>query len=208
MATVKAAKRRQEIIAVARELFMDRPYEDVSIGDLERATGLTRGPIYYYFESKEEIYATIVVDGLRMIERNIAEMAEQSADPAAFFAALIGMHETLYTTDKALFDIHFRFFFGRQNSVSFSEKHLGEVDDIIRSAVGTIALVIAKACSAGVFTCDDPHFAALAIWGMMVTILQMDCQNERFRSVGRSRETLAAGLVAQVLAMLSYDGAR
>jgi AcrR family transcriptional regulator len=208
LTTLKAKKRRAEIIDAARTLFRDRPYEAVSIGDLERATGLTRGPIYYYFDGKEEIYTTIVVDGLRQIQSDIAAMAAASATPSDFFMALIREQEGIFRDDKALFDIHFRFFFGRQNVVRFSEARLSEINDIIADAIGTIRLVIEQACASGRFKCADPHFAALTIWGMMVTTLQMDDEAERFRSVGRPREQLLVGLHRQILAMLGDKGAQ
>jgi AcrR family transcriptional regulator len=204
--TQKAKQRRAEIIDAARQLFMERPYEAVSIGDLERATGLTRGPIYYYFEGKEEIYTTIVVDGLRQIQADIEKMAAAVSSAPDFFMALIREQEGIYRNDKALFDIHFRFFFGRQNVVRFSEQRLAEINRIIADAIGTICDVITKACASGIFRCADPNFAALAIWGMMVTTLQMDDEAERFRLVGQPRDKLVTGLHHQILAMLGYGG--
>jgi AcrR family transcriptional regulator len=202
LTTPKAKQRRAEILDAARALFHDRPYESVSIGDLERATGLTRGPIYYYFDGKEEIYSAIVVEGLRAIQLDIAAMAATSPDPADFFLKLIRQQEKIYRDDNALFDIHFRFFFGRQNIVRFSEAKLAEINEIIATAIGTIRTVIERACASWSFSCADPHFAALTIWGMMVTTLQMDQETGRFRSVGRSRDELVTGLHGQILAML------
>lgn len=205
LATKKAQKRRDEIISAARILFMDRPYEAVSITDLERATGLTRGPIYYYFKGKEEIYAAIVVDGLRQIEQDIAAMAERCSDLQSFIGALVQEHEDIYEKDKALFDIHFRFFFGRQNAVQFPQERLAEIDEIISRSIGTITQFLRNAAADGVVKCPDPHFAALSIWGMMVTTLQMDSESVRFRSVGRPRAELVASVKQQILAMLGFD---
>jgi AcrR family transcriptional regulator len=200
----KAKKRRDEVFAAARMLFMKRPYEAVSIADLEQASGLTRGSIYYYFSGKEEIYTAIVLDGLRLIGQGIAEMAASATNIAFFVQALVAQQAAIQNKDKALFDMHFRFFFGRQDSIPSNIAWRKEVDAILAEAIETVAKSITNAAQRGEVVCDDPHFTALAIWGLMVTTLQMDQQSTQFRSVGRPRETLTESVCCQILALLSY----
>lgn len=51
---------RQRIVECARELFNRRGFEDVSIDEIMRRAGLTRGGFYNHFKTKEELFAEAV----------------------------------------------------------------------------------------------------------------------------------------------------
>lgn len=53
-------KTRQRIVECARELFNRRGFEDVSIDEIMRRAGLTRGGFYNHFKTKEELFAEAV----------------------------------------------------------------------------------------------------------------------------------------------------
>lgn len=49
-------ERREQLIAVALELFSSRPPEEVSIDDIAAAAGASRPLVYHYFPGKQAIY--------------------------------------------------------------------------------------------------------------------------------------------------------
>lgn len=52
---------RNKIINVACELFLTKGYEETRISDIiNKLDGLTKGAIYHYFESKEDIFNSVV----------------------------------------------------------------------------------------------------------------------------------------------------
>jgi len=53
-------KTRQRIVECARELFNRRGFSEVSIDEIMRHAGLTRGGFYNHFKAKEELYAEAV----------------------------------------------------------------------------------------------------------------------------------------------------
>ncbi|MCM2435911.1 TetR/AcrR family transcriptional regulator [Agrobacterium rosae] len=58
---VKTEKKRNEIIAIAGELFRSQGYGAVSMATIAAAVGGSKGTLYGYFASKEEIFAVFVV---------------------------------------------------------------------------------------------------------------------------------------------------
>jgi TetR/AcrR family transcriptional regulator, transcriptional repressor for nem operon len=54
------AQTRARIIESARVMFNRRGFDQVSIDDIMKEAGLTRGGFYYHFESKQELYAEAV----------------------------------------------------------------------------------------------------------------------------------------------------
>jgi AcrR family transcriptional regulator len=56
-------QRRAQLLELARRAFSDRAYDDVSIDDLARVAGISKGLLYHYFPTKRDLY----VAGLRGI---------------------------------------------------------------------------------------------------------------------------------------------
>lgn len=55
-----ADDRREQIVAAAQTLFAQRPYEQVSTGEIAAAAGTTRTNVLYYFKSKRDLFLEIV----------------------------------------------------------------------------------------------------------------------------------------------------
>ena len=51
---------REHILRTAFRLFITKSYKAVTMCDLEKATGLTKGAFYHYFKGKDEIYMEVV----------------------------------------------------------------------------------------------------------------------------------------------------
>ena len=54
--------RRQEILIVARELFVKNGYEQTAVNDILKIVNIAKGTFYYYFASKAEVLEEIILD--------------------------------------------------------------------------------------------------------------------------------------------------
>ncbi len=52
--------RRAQILSCAVRLFGERPYDEVSAGDIARAAGVARGLVNHYFGTKKDLYLEVV----------------------------------------------------------------------------------------------------------------------------------------------------
>jgi AcrR family transcriptional regulator len=50
------ADTRDQILTIAFKLFFEKGYKEVTMSDLVKASGLSKGAFYHYFSSKEELY--------------------------------------------------------------------------------------------------------------------------------------------------------
>lgn len=73
-------RRRDDILNTARILFFEKGFRDTTIDDIARSAELARGTIYLYFENKEEIYATILEDGLDILQGLLAASYSETED--------------------------------------------------------------------------------------------------------------------------------
>ncbi|KJS84160.1 MAG: hypothetical protein JM58_11485 [Peptococcaceae bacterium BICA1-8] len=47
--------KKNELLVIAEKLFLEKGYEETSIEDVLKASGLSKGGFYHYFKSKEEV---------------------------------------------------------------------------------------------------------------------------------------------------------
>jgi len=69
-------QRRAQLLALARRAFSDRSYDEVSIDDLARVAGISKGLLYHYFPTKRDLY----VAGLREIADELVDAVTRVAD--------------------------------------------------------------------------------------------------------------------------------
>jgi AcrR family transcriptional regulator len=70
---------RQKIIAAAVDLFTAVGYDATSLGDIIDRVGVTKGALYYHFESKESLARAIVADGAAAVTEAFAGIASMPA---------------------------------------------------------------------------------------------------------------------------------
>jgi AcrR family transcriptional regulator len=58
----RRTERREHILAAARRCFAEHGYEGATVVRLEEATGLSRGAIFNYFASKEDLFVELAVE--------------------------------------------------------------------------------------------------------------------------------------------------
>jgi len=65
----RKAERREQILEGARRCFAEHGYEGATVAKLEREIGLSRGAIFNYFPSKEDLFLELAMrDSARMSE--------------------------------------------------------------------------------------------------------------------------------------------
>lgn len=60
-------ERRAQLVELALTLFADRCYEDVSIGEIAKQAGISKGLLYHYFPSKRAFFAAAVEEAARQL---------------------------------------------------------------------------------------------------------------------------------------------
>ena len=70
----KREARRQQILSAAKAVFADRGYHNASINAIIRRAGIARGTFYLYFESKQKVFDSVLVDALEELQRRITRI--------------------------------------------------------------------------------------------------------------------------------------
>jgi AcrR family transcriptional regulator len=64
-AQIPIEERRADLIAAATEVLLARGYQGATMEDISRAAGVTRANIYWYFKSKDDVFAAVMSQLLR-----------------------------------------------------------------------------------------------------------------------------------------------
>ena len=84
--------RRDQILAVAAQLFAKHGFHGVSIADLGAAVGVSGPALYRHFPGKEALLAELLVGISEHLLDGGRSRAATTADPHELLAALVGFH--------------------------------------------------------------------------------------------------------------------
>ncbi|HYK74567.1 MAG TPA: TetR/AcrR family transcriptional regulator [Pseudoneobacillus sp.] len=71
-------KRKTEILDVARKVFIEKGFEFTTMTDIVEASGLSRGGVYKYFSSTDEMFWAITDEHDRRYEEKINKLLDES----------------------------------------------------------------------------------------------------------------------------------
>ena len=78
-----AAERREQLLAVALEMFAERGYQATTMDDVANAAGFTKPILYQHFASKEALYNELVSATARDLIRTLSDAAMAEVTPRA-----------------------------------------------------------------------------------------------------------------------------
>ncbi len=77
----KGAITKEKIVVTARHLFRNQGYKNTTIDDICTASGVKRGNLYFYFNSKEELAYAAIDDALRSEAPFLDSIIHDEPDP-------------------------------------------------------------------------------------------------------------------------------
>lgn len=66
-ARLDVEERRRQLVALGHELFSSRTYDEVSIDELAKAAGISKGLLYHYFPTKRDFYIATVREAAQQL---------------------------------------------------------------------------------------------------------------------------------------------
>lgn len=73
---------REMIMDAARDLFVQKGYQYVSMRQVATVLGCSHGSIYYYFKNKAELFYALVKEHFRMLDSKLDELMDQDLNEA------------------------------------------------------------------------------------------------------------------------------
>ena len=130
-------KKRNTILKAARRLFFDRGFKAVTVDNIAAKAEVSKGSIYLCFESKEEIYAQILIsDNIALYER-IKNFSATEASATQLLLEFARIYVDYFLNDNELFRILMTFMM-QTSQMNLVEK---QRDELIRSTNQNIIII-------------------------------------------------------------------
>ena len=131
-----ADERRQQLLAVACDLFARSGFHETSMDDIAEAAGVTKPVLYQHFPSKRALYLELLEDtGRRLLDR-LAEATARVTSGRARVEAGFRAYFEFAVGDRS----SFRLLFGA--SIRSDPEFASTVDRVLESAADTISTLI------------------------------------------------------------------
>ncbi len=124
------SRRRDEIMAAAKEVFARQGFHTTTIADIAKRAGLAYGSVYWYFDSKDELFHALMAVEESALRKHVGATlaklggpAEDAGGEAQFRAAVQATFE-FFEADKATVKLLFRDAYALGERF---EKHLGGI---------------------------------------------------------------------------------
>lgn len=195
--------RRKLILKSARALFFARGFKNVTVERIAKVSELGKGSIYLYFNSKEDIYAQILLNDIDKFHQQVSALFDKKKSAADLLFEFSYFYVDFFLNDPELFRILMTYML-HTNHMNLSEDQDKRIIISMRKTIDAIS----KIFQAGI---DSKEFPArinlqrnqFSIWGMLNGIISLhifsgaeDKRRERIRlAVKSTLEIYVKGLM-------------
>ena len=159
--------RKNAILKAARKLFFDKGFKHVTVESIARKAELSKGSVYLYFKSKEEIYTHILLSDIDKFHKTVAGLLEVGLNASDKLMSLANTYAGFFINDRELFRIMMNYMLNI-NHMNLPE----EIDRQIVTATNKTANIIEEIFHMGIESGEFPPYIDLrqkrnAIWGLL-----------------------------------------
>lgn len=158
--------RRQAILDAARECFFTNGFEATTISQIAETVELSTGTLYLYFKNKEEIYVSILEEGLDILYSLMKQSEAPNAPAREIVQGYANAYYKFYIDYGQYFDI--MFFLRRPDKQIELEGELK--DKLERKSLKCLALLenaVKRGIAEGDYRVVNPYEASRVLWGTM-----------------------------------------
>jgi len=152
---------RERILERAAVLFGTHGFQGVGIAALADDLGVSKAALFHYFESKKEIYDSIVLEALRGLERSVYDSLSDEDDPETQLLAFMRAHAQFFE------DNYWKFLVMLVGFGGISPPLVDEVMEIRNAYEQRLRAIIRAGVKDGSFAKVDVDTAGRAVLSML-----------------------------------------
>ena len=177
MTVAQKEKTQRDIITASREVFARKGYHKAKVSEIADRSGVGKGTIYRYFNTKAELFASMVDDVSAEMARRVKESLGETESPVKQLEIICDAHMDLFEQKLSIFGILVNeglepTGIKKHDVVSRWDRYLGIVEDAFIRGREQV-----------VFSCKDPKKAARifisALWGLLRNAIIFNVEDPR-----------------------------
>ena len=133
--------RREEILTAAIKVFGKKGFAATCVGDVADAAKMAKGPVYLYFDSKEEIYATAIRLAVERLQALAAERTQAATGVRERLAVAIAVRMEFWHEQINLYRLLL--------TVGREPQHKRQTHELMRAGHAHFAEILKEGVQAG-----------------------------------------------------------
>ena len=171
-------QRRNDILAAAEELFDEKGFESTTIAEIARKTELSKGTIYLYFQSKDELLLAVCVKGIAGFREELEEAARRKRGLENKVKTVYLAYIDFFLGVPHVFRVLHDTFTERLRS-NLSQDAINLINWTIVEAVRFGSQFIQQGIDSGLFRADvDPYAFSVVAWQLATSLIDLAILND------------------------------
>jgi TetR/AcrR family transcriptional regulator len=166
-------RRREEIAEAAEALFSEKGFRGTTMQEISERVELSKGTIYLYFKSKEELYLSVCVKGIAEFGEDLEAAANGAGGLEDIIKAVYVAYIKHSLEKPAIFRV-LRDSFLEQVRQNLSRSTIEEISAIIRNWLELESGLVEEGIERGIFRQDlDPYGFSLTAWRTSTGLIEL-----------------------------------
>ena len=157
--------RSDEILRTATDLFSEKSFHDVTMEEIAEEMGVSKGTIYNYFSSKENLYLEILKESFEAIETLLHKEIENSDPAPAKLKKLLTTIFTFYRENRKVLRILSR------DETHLLKEHFELTEKWRMERLRLYEKIMEKGIDEGSFVDQNPKLRALMLYGAVGAVM-------------------------------------
>jgi AcrR family transcriptional regulator len=165
--------RRMLILKSARTLFFAKGFKNVTVDKIAKYSELGKGSIYLYFNSKEEIYAQILLQDIDKFHQQAFSLFKKKKTVSDSLFEFSSFYADFFLNDPELFRILMTFML-HTDQMNLSEKQNKNIIGTMRKTIDMIGNIFQFGIDSKELPSNtDIKYNQFALWGMLNGIITL-----------------------------------
>jgi AcrR family transcriptional regulator len=198
-------QRRSVILNAARKLFFEKGFKYVTVDNIAKRSELSKGSIYLYFKSKEEIYTNILFSDIEKFNKKSAHLFQDSKSATELILEFAFIYVDFFLNDRELFRIMMTFMLHTED-MNLAESVNEHIIEVTNNTIKIIETILNLGIEKDEFPADiNVRQCRNAIWGFLNGIISLHLFTGKEASrEERIRSTIKGSLGIFIKGLKSY----
>lgn len=165
--------RRNAILKAARKLFFEKGFKQVTVESIAKKAELSKGSIYLYYNSKEEIYTQILLMDIEKFHERFVGLIENPTSAREALGRFVETYTEFFLNDRELFRILMTFML-HTTDMNLPEELNRHIIKTMNGTIDIIEQIFRYGIDHGeLIPAMDLHRNRNALWGMLNGIISL-----------------------------------
>ena len=166
--------RRSAILKAARKLFFDRGFKSVTVDNIAAKAEVSKGSVYLYFKSKEEIYTQILInDNIAAFEDSKNKFSGKEEPAAGLLLGFADNYINYFLDETELFRILMTYML-HANDMILTDEQNSQLIQTTNANTDIVSEILQKGVDSGEFSPTiNVEQTKNAIWGLLNGVISL-----------------------------------